>query len=68
MKFFDSFGNEVTAGSHIKIIRSYNYQHWNGQDAEVVWDEKHGQYQFIFFDSQSKTAHDFWGIHQFKVI
>lgn len=67
MKFTDSFGNEVNEGTRIKILSNYNYAHWNNKIATVIWDSKHGQFQFVFDDDKSKIGHDFWGIHEFKV-
>jgi hypothetical protein len=70
--FRDSYGNDICVGDNILIEHNYNYPNWNGREAEVYWDEKHGVFMFKFWTSMRKSGHwtksNFYGIHKFKRI
>jgi len=63
--FRDKRGNDVQIGDTIRIIHHYNFPEWNGQLADIMWDEEKGMYRFVLSDG---TASDFHGVHEFEKV
>lgn len=72
LPFKDMHGNQVTPGAKIRIVSNYNYQHLNGKEAEVIWNEKAGLYEYKYVEirrmKEFPSSDDFYGIHEFELI
>jgi len=70
--FKDMHGNNATVGDKIRIVSCYSYQFREGMEAEIIWDEKHGMYNFkcteIRRGQEFTSTDDFYGIHEFELI
>lgn len=72
--FKDSYGNEVNIGDKIIIESNYNFQHYNGKECDVFFDQVHGMFKFKFEeksgwgDKTHTTESNFYGIYSFKKI
>jgi hypothetical protein len=64
--FMDSYGNAINIGDNIIIDSDYNYQHNNGAEAEVLWDEKKGVFKYKITNKFPNHQSDFYGIHKFR--
>lgn len=72
LKFYDSYGDEVTAGDVIIIESHYSFQHLHNRQAEVVWNQTKGMFQYKMLPTQTdKNSHsidNFYGVHRFKKV
>jgi len=70
--FRDSHGNAIKVGDKITIDGHYNYQHFVGKVAEIIWDSQHGMYKWTYTETRRKktftTEEDFYGVYKFTKI
>lgn len=64
--FMDSYGNAINVGDKIIIESDYNYQQNNGAEAEVLWNETKGLFQYKITNKFHYHQSDFYGIHKFR--
>jgi hypothetical protein len=70
--FKDKHGKDVTVRSKIRIISTYSNSFLNGQEANVIWNEHKGMYNYTFVENRRginfTTTDNFYGIHEFEII
>jgi hypothetical protein len=71
-QFKDSNGNPVSVGDKIIITSHHIYQHFCNIEATILWDSKHGVFQFTFtHERRGKefiTTDNFYGVHKFEKV
>lgn len=74
LPFKDSYGNNLTVGDKIILESFYSSNIFNGQLAEIIWNDKKGmyEYQFIhkagYIKEESIIKNNFYGVAKFRKI